>query len=104
MQVPARKFLGVIENLARFGRGKKGKRLQRVRTPKARGSELLTLFPRDATLLDLVEQGLVADAELLGRPAAIPVHLPQRVLDDAALGLERRGLRHVGEPRARWRR
>src|SRR6266487_524863 len=39
------------------------------------------LRPADATLLDLVEQCLVAHAQTLSRLAAIPVHLPERMFD-----------------------
>ena len=51
----------------------------------------------DAALFDLVEQGLIADAEYLGRLAAIPVNLSQRLLDGSALGLDGRRLGHRGE-------
>src|SRR4051794_30703434 len=62
------------------------------------------LLTRDATLFDLVEQGFVADAQLLGGAAAVPVHRVEGFFDQRALGLDRRRFRHVGEPRSRRRR
>jgi hypothetical protein len=55
------------------------------------------LLPADPGFLDLIEQGLIAHTELLGGAAAIPVNLPQRVLDDRPLGLHRGGLGDIGE-------
>src|SRR5262245_28141922 len=51
------------------------------------------LRARDAALFDLVEQRLVADAENLRGLAAVPVHLPERLLDGGALRFHRRRLR-----------
>ena len=39
----------------------------------------------EAGLLDLVQQGLVADAEQLSRFAPIPVHLAQSIGNDRSL-------------------
>ena len=53
--------------------------------------------PADARLLDLVEQRLVADAEDLRGLPAVPVHLPERVLDCGAFRFHRRGLGDRGQ-------
>src|SRR6476469_1037890 len=55
------------------------------------------LRPADATLLDLIEQGLVAHTQTLSRLAAIPMHLPERMFDRGALGFQGRSFGHRGE-------
>src|SRR5262249_38044769 len=97
MQVPLRKTSGLFGEDGRFRR----------ETDFSRGNaaamdrkETTYLFPADATLLDFVEQRLVAHAQLFRGAAAIPWTCPQGVLDVPAFGLERRGLRDIGEPRA----
>ena len=43
----------------------------------------------DSTLLDLVQQRLVAHTQELSSLAAVPVHLPQRIRDHDAFSRER---------------
>ena len=69
--------------------------------PDLRSPIPVLYFRIDPAFLDLVQQRLVADTELSGGAAAVPLHLLQRVFDDRALGLERRGLRDVGQPEGR---
>src|SRR5438128_1741510 len=57
-------------------------------------------FSADAAFFDLVQERLVADAELLGGATSVPVQLQQRLLDDRALRFDRGRLGDVGEPRA----
>src|SRR5262245_46537594 len=66
-------------------------------TPCAEAGGWVTLDSRDLALLDLVEQGLVADAENHGGLAAVPVDLTQRLLDRRALGLHRGRFGHLRE-------
>jgi len=54
----------------------------------AAAGERARLLAADAALLDFVEQGLVADSELLGGTPPVPVNLAQRVVDDGALRLD----------------
>src|ERR1051326_7759860 len=67
--------------------GRKILRVCRWSYSAVRGEALA--FACDAALLDLVEERFVAHAELLGSTPAIPLHLPQRVLDDRALRFQR---------------
>src|SRR5216110_2257677 len=48
-----------------------------------------SLVPADAALLDLVEQCLVAHAELLGGSPPVPMHVAERLFDDRALRFQR---------------
>src|SRR5687768_3963296 len=72
---------------ARDGTGGRRRQGSRSGSASLRGSS-----SADPALLDLVQQGLVAHAENLRGLAAIPVHLPERLLDRRALGFHRRRL------------
>src|SRR4051812_15021268 len=100
MQMPERKKSRCIKELGEAA-GKASSMNGNIEDARNAVTYLLT---RDATLFDFVEQGLVADAELLGRAAAVPVHGVQRLFDQRTLGLDRRRLRDVGELRSGRRR
>src|SRR4051812_3735793 len=53
----------------------------------------------DAAFLNLVEQGLVAHAEMLGGLPSVPTHLLKHLFDRGAFGLERGRLGDVSKPR-----
>src|SRR5438067_6410844 len=103
MQMPPRKKCRAIEENGWFREWKRNSAQVSRAGP---GSGLLTksreLLPRDAAFFDFVEKSLIADAELLGRAAAVPSYLPQRILDHRPLSLHRGRLRDVGEARRDW--
>jgi hypothetical protein len=69
------------------GVGSRAPALPLVHPPRGRRREVvLALGDDDAVLLDLVEQGPVADLQQLGRPGAIAVGLDQRAADQILLG------------------
>src|SRR5687768_3973446 len=107
--MPPRKILGTRRKFGKCGtRGgctwKRASRRKRVTHDRATLTVgLYTFFPLrpfDPGLLDLVQQGLVADAEDLRGLATVPVDLAQRVGDHDPLGRESSLPRDISEPSA----
>src|SRR5262245_12432801 len=119
MEVPQVKKVSVVGDIAGFSGGPARPQVEFLRTSGRkllrwsvwRANTVLPLLTRsmraqvvarlllaaDATLRDLVEERLVADAELLGRAASIPMHLTEGIFDDRPFGFERGRLRDVSE-------
>src|SRR5262245_20559224 len=66
-----------------------GRQAKRLRPPAPKAPRRERSGSADAALFDLVQQRLVADAEVLSCLSTIPVNLPQRLFDRCALGLHR---------------
>src|SRR5688572_28388410 len=98
---------GKTGSSGRFAAGRKVKRRSErnaVAHSYVEADLQVRLWPLDAWFFDLVEQGLVADAEDDRRLAPVPVHLAQSIGDDGSLRVQRRLASNFGEPPAVLRR